>query len=165
MSRKSILLGVVTLVAVALTGYTLFAQNLKVMKRGCCIAGTYAGYHEDIASSTCTSPEKGKFKMVIKQAKGCGGQIWGTITSPDGNVQKFKGTVEAASKGCCRIKGVIVEERRIISRFVMRKPVRPVVQRTLFEGLICKVKGKWVVEKGKYKSANGCSGIFKLNQI
>ena len=164
MSRKSILMGFVILLAMALTCHTLFSQEVK-MKRGCCIAGEYAGFHKDNLSKACNKPESGKFKMVIYQEKGCGGKIWGTITSPDGTVQKFKGTISLATKGCCSIKGVIREERRIESRFVMRKPVRPVIAQTTFEGLICKIRGKWIVEKGTYKSASGCSGTFTIKQI
>ena len=165
MLRKSILLGFVILLTVALTGYTLFSQELKTIKRGCCIAGKYAGFHKDNLSRTCRSPESGKFIMVINQARGCGGKIWGTITSEDGTVQKFKGIVSPATKGCCKIQGVIIEERRILSRFVMRKPVKATVVQTKFEGIICKRKGKWIVVKGTYKSAGGCTGIFRLKQL
>jgi len=130
-----------------------FAQENKIqninLKKPCCIAGNYEGFHKDIPSKTCHDSRKGEFKMVIKQDRNCGSNIWGTITDEAGEVMKFKGTVKAGPGKCCSFT---VETG---------KPGEPIKA----SAILCRNGKKWESKKGTYVDSRGCKGEFEIKQV
>lgn len=174
MSKKKVLLGLTVLVSVALLATAITSKDLKISKKLCCIAGNYQGSYQDTASLTCTSPNKGTFTMVLNQESKCGQKIWGTITSEDGTVQKFSGTVSSAANGCCKIQLKVFMPMKPLTQTkpaVQLSSEKPTVmslkkpETTEVEGIICRKKGKWTVENGTYKSSEGCSGVWSMTQL
>ena len=161
MLTKSRLIGMVIFLAFALSWNPLFSQDSKTFRPICCIAGEYEGFSKDTPSLTCKDPKSVNSTMIIKQKKGCGSQIWGTVTA-EGIVQKFKGTVSPAANGCCKIK-VVVWMPGPKKGLEVKKPIkRPEEARV--EGIMCKKDGKWILKNGKYKTNRGCTGVFELKQ-
>jgi len=173
MSKRAVLMSIMLVLAIALAWNPIYSQTKQLLKKDCCIAGNYKGFHQDLASPTCKDPEKGPFKMVIYQDKMCGSRVWGTVQGENPEAMKFEGTVTKHSKGCCLLTGKIWEETRTL------KPAKTVVSTQIkkpfiaakrvdsveIKAVICKKGGKWIVTNGKYKHSEGCNGTFTLEQI
>lgn len=165
MLKKIGMMGVLVLLAIVLAWNPLYSEVEKVFKKGCCIAGTYKGFHQDLASATCKEPEKGPFTMVIYQDKNCGSRVWGKVQGENPEAMKFEGTVTWQSKGCCLLVGVI-RESPSTKPILTSKPfiAKRHVEQVEVKATICKKGGKWVVKDGKYKHSGGCNGTFTMEQ-
>ncbi len=150
MKKSVLLMGWIIFLALAFVAVTIlseqaFAQNIK-----CCIAGKYNGVHKDIASKTCPKPDTGKFIMEIFQDQKCGSNIKGTVTSSDGTVNNFVGTVVAGKGECCNIQ------------VSWKKPDEV----TTVKGTLCKKDKIWS-GKGTYTTKHGttvCNGTWEMSQ-
>jgi hypothetical protein len=153
MKRFLTLCGIVFIVALFLMGnaQVMSAQEREphTIKKTCCIAGTYKGYHEGLPSRTCKEPGKGEFTMVIDQERGCGEKVKGTITDPSGDVLNFKGTIKPGPGRCCTLEGEASKPGETIK----------------IKGILCQKAMKWYSKDGHYVHSNGCKGTFKIQQI
>jgi hypothetical protein len=153
MKRFLTFFGLVAIVALLLIGNThkVFAQDnsLRSLKKPCCIAGTYKGFHEDIPSKTCNDRGKGEFTMVIVQEKNCGEKIKGTISDPTGSPMNFKGTIKPGPGKCCTLEGEASKPGETVK----------------ITAILCRKAMKWFSKDGKYVHSNGCKGTFKIKQI
>ncbi len=165
MFKKSGMMGLLVVSALALAWNPLFSESENLLKKVCCIAGNYKGFHQDLASPTCTDPEKGPFTMVIYQDKNCGSRVWGNVQGENPEPMKFEGTVTWQSKNCCLLVGVI-RESASTGPILTRKPfiAKRRVEEVEIRATICKSGGKWVVKDGRYKHSGGCNGTFTMEQ-
>ena len=144
---------------IGLTFLTLAATVLSAQVRRlklCCIAGDYKGSQVHSQLPDCPLPKSENFTMAISQARGCGTDVWGTITSSSGELNKFKGTLSRGPKGCCVLNASF------------SSPGHPEHVVTL-TGTFCRKLAKWTAN-GIYTEINSgdpCkqSGTWQLQQI
>ena len=89
--------------AIAVVGAVAWLPAQTPKAKLCCIAGDYAGVNVANALPRCPAPKKETFTMTISQARGCGADVRGTITSASGDVNNFTGTLSPGLRGCCAL--------------------------------------------------------------
>lgn len=152
MNKKAKWLVLATAMAALAAGLTARGLPLKM----CCVAGEYKGSHILDPLANCPVPASETFTMTIKQAAGCGANVWGSIVDASGNVRDFVGTLSRGLRGCCNIE----------AKFTDPHPAGHVIKMT---GTLCMALGKWR-GKGTYVEVNSgdpCkkTGSWKLQQI
>jgi hypothetical protein len=145
---------IVVLVFLAAVAAVLSAQIVPI--RLCCIAGNYSGSHIHNPLPNCPLPQSEAITMTISQSRGCGADVWGTITGPSGDVNAFKGTLSRGLRGCCVLNASF------------SSPGHPEHVVTL-KGSFCMKMGKWTA-KGTYTEINSSdpckqSGSWQIKQI
>jgi hypothetical protein len=146
-----------TLVAAAVTALGV-SQRLGAATtpaKLCCVAGEYRGSQTANQLPNCPPPKAETFTMTIKQAVGCGADVWGTITDASGHVNNFKGTLRPGPRGCCVLDGNFSD------------PARP-GHLVKFTGTMCRTAGKWHAT-GTFTEVNSgdpCKkgGVWKIVQ-
>jgi len=128
-------------------------QAQVVPVRLCCVAGDYRGSHINNQLPNCPPAQSETFSMTIKQGLGCTAAVWGTIVSPSGEIQNFKGTLTLGLRGCCVLNASFGERGHV----------------TRFKGTFCRRLGKWLA-KGTYSETNSSdpckkSGTWEMTQV
>jgi hypothetical protein len=136
------------------TGFMAVSQLYPLDKKVCCVAGRYNGWQQNYVKPNCPKPLKEKFVMVLKQERGCGPNVWGTITDSSGLVNNWTGTLSLGLRGCCKLEGSFLT------------PGGDLVK---FSGTICMTLGKWKakgtwVEIGSTDPCRG-SGVWEMAQL
>jgi hypothetical protein len=142
--------------SIALTMLVINLPAQMIPVKMCCIAGEYKGSQIHSQLPNCPVPKSETFTMTIFQARGCGADVWGKITSPSGEVNEFKGTLSRGPSGCCAFNASF------------GNPTHPGYLITL-TGTFCQRLGKWHA-KGTYKETNNSdpckkAGSWELQQI
>lgn len=72
----------------------------------CCIGGKWSGKITQTLSPTCPEPSVGEvFTFVITQDKSCSPTVTGKVTTADGGIKNFTGTVKPLLNRCCQLEG------------------------------------------------------------
>jgi hypothetical protein len=145
---------IIRLAILAMAAAALSAQTFP--GKLCCLAGEYKGSQIHSQLPNCPVPKSETFTMTIFQARGCGADVWGKITSPSGEVNEFKGTLSRDPSGCCAFNASF------------GNPTHPGYLVTL-TGTFCLRLGKWQA-RGTYKETNGSDpckkgGTWEIKQI
>jgi hypothetical protein len=137
-----------TWIAVALVGATVLAPAIAhaaaigLPGQVCCVKGTWAGTITQRASPTCPDPTVNEpFTFVLTQDAACTKNVTGRVTTAQGALMNFVGTVAKTQPRCCHLEGTLTTPSDPAERVTVVIDFCPMGQNIVANGTAHSVSG------------------------